>query len=157
LNKDDKTKTAIKSAMSVADDIAAGKLSPDELEREAVEACRRVFGHVSGPHDPLWGLHCEVARQAVALGALSSGELAEWAAVFRQRPGVDAPSGEVETPRQPAASVPAEPNVPAELNDVLEPVQAPPEPQLPGNPYGAARRSVARGRGGQPDNGLRPT
>lgn len=75
--------TAIKAAMGIAREIADGQLAVGQLEVEAAAECRALFGTVIGPEDPLWPVHCDVARQAVALGALSGDELAEWAVVFR--------------------------------------------------------------------------
>ena len=78
---------AIKAAASVARDVADGKLSPNDLQQQAVAECRELFGTVVGEGDPLWSLHADVVRQAVSLGALSADELSEWAAVMRHRAG----------------------------------------------------------------------
>lgn len=78
---------AIKAAASVARDVADGKLSPADIQAQAVAECRELFGTVIGEDDPLWSLHADVARQAVSLGALSADELSEWAAVMRHRAG----------------------------------------------------------------------
>ncbi len=78
---------AIKAAASVARDVADGKLSPADLEAQAVAECRELFGTVIGEGDALWTLHADVARQAVSLGALSADELSEWAAVMRHKAG----------------------------------------------------------------------
>lgn len=77
----------IEAALSVADDAAQGRLSPTDLQRQAVAELRDLFGTVVGDGDPLWELQCEIARQAVGLGALSPDELSEWAAVLRHRAG----------------------------------------------------------------------
>lgn len=78
--------TAIKAAMSIANDVAAGNLDPAALEQQAVAECRRLFGYVAGPDDPLWELHVEVARQVLAVGGgIPADELAEWVAVERLR------------------------------------------------------------------------
>lgn len=80
---------AVEAAMSVAEDIAEGRLTPGALQAQAARELRELFGSVTGPEDPLWPLHCDVARQAVALGALGPDELREWAVVLdRQRAGV---------------------------------------------------------------------
>ena len=42
----------------------------------AVAECRELFGTVVGDGDPLWTLHADVARQAIALGALSADDSA---------------------------------------------------------------------------------
>ncbi|WP_255776066.1 flagellar hook-length control protein [Mycobacteroides abscessus] len=78
---------AIKAAASVARDVADGKLSPADLEAQAVAECRELFGTVIGEGDALWTLHADVARQAVSLGALSADELSEWSAVMRHKAG----------------------------------------------------------------------
>ncbi len=78
---------AIKAAASVARDVADGKLSPNDLQAQAVAECRELFGTVIGEDYALWSLHADVARQAVSLGALSADELSEWAAVMRHKAG----------------------------------------------------------------------
>lgn len=75
---------AIKAAMGVARDVAEGRLSAADLERQAAVEARAMFGTVIGPSDALWGLHVEVARQVVALGGVSAAELAEWAVVLAE-------------------------------------------------------------------------
>lgn len=81
------TSDVITAAMSIASDAADGKLSPTDLQATAVAECRELFGTVIGDGDALWALHADVARQAIALGALSADELCEWAAVMRHRAG----------------------------------------------------------------------
>lgn len=78
---------AIDAALSVADDVAHGRVDPAALQQQAVTELREMFGSVVGEGDPLWTLHADVARQAVSLGALSADELSEWAAVMRHRAG----------------------------------------------------------------------
>lgn len=78
---------AVNAAMSVAEEIAEGRLDSAALQAQAVAECREMFGTVVGEGDPLWTLHADVARQAVSLGALSAGELSEWAAVMRHKAG----------------------------------------------------------------------
>ncbi|MGE2690097.1 flagellar hook-length control protein [Mycolicibacterium pulveris] len=73
---------AYTSAMSLADDIAQGRVNPEALDAAVIEESRRLFGTVVGPGDPLWELQVDIARQAIALGALSSNELQEWVAVL---------------------------------------------------------------------------
>lgn len=81
------TSDVITAAMSIASDAADGKLSPTDLQTTAVAECRELFGTVVGDGDALWTLHADVARQAIALGALSADELSEWASVMRRRAG----------------------------------------------------------------------
>lgn len=78
---------AINAAMSVAEDVADGRLKVDDLEQQAVTELRALFSIVVGLDDPAWGLQADVARQAIALGALTADELSEWAAVMRRRAG----------------------------------------------------------------------
>ncbi|MGP4054135.1 flagellar hook-length control protein [Mycobacterium sp. 4D054] len=80
----------ITAAMSIAEDIAAGTVEPTTLESELADECRALFGVVAGPADPLWPLHVDITRQALAAGALSADELSEWAAVIRRREAVGA-------------------------------------------------------------------
>ncbi|GAS90482.1 hypothetical protein [Mycolicibacterium brisbanense] len=99
---------AVEAAMSLADDVAEGRLSPSDLEAQAVSELRELFGTVVGEGDPLWELHANVARQAVGLGALSADELTEWAAVMRRRAGEPLePSGPHDDPL-PAQSLASE-------------------------------------------------
>lgn len=84
-------KAGVDAAMSVAEDIATGKLDPAALDAAAAEEARALFGRVEGPGDPLWDLHVDVARQVLAVGGgVSSVELAEWTAVYRAAEGVEA-------------------------------------------------------------------
>jgi hypothetical protein len=83
MSSKDARKAAVNSALSVANDVAAGKLDPAELDAAATEACRELFGRVVGPGDPLWGLHLEVARGVLAAGGVPANELQEWLAVAR--------------------------------------------------------------------------
>jgi hypothetical protein len=69
---------AIKEAMSVANDLTEGRLDPVDLERQALDECRRLFGTVTGPENPLWSLHVEVCRQVLALRGIPANELSEW-------------------------------------------------------------------------------
>ncbi|VBA56241.1 flagellar hook-length control protein [Mycobacterium attenuatum] len=83
---------AVDAAMSVAQDVAEGRLDPSALQDQAVTELRELFGTVIGADDPLWSLHADVARQAVGLGALSPEELREWAAVLDRQRGVEQPT-----------------------------------------------------------------
>ncbi len=77
----------IKAAMSVARDLAEGRLTAAELDAAAAAECRELFGTVAGPVDALWPVHLDVVRQVLALGGVSADELSEWLAVARQREG----------------------------------------------------------------------
>ncbi|BBZ64509.1 hypothetical protein [Mycolicibacterium monacense] len=76
---------AVDAAMSVAQQIAEGRLDPATLQQQAVAECRALAGEVSGPDSPLWSLQVDIARQVLSLGGIPATELAEWAAVFRRR------------------------------------------------------------------------
>ncbi|OBF70426.1 hypothetical protein A5750_22855 [Mycobacterium sp. 852002-51613_SCH5001154] len=78
---------AINAALSVAEDVAEGRLAVDDLEQQAVTELRALIGTVVGPDDPAWGVQADVARHAIALGALTADELSEWAAVMRKPAG----------------------------------------------------------------------
>lgn len=75
---------AIKAAMSVAKDVAEGRLAPAELDAQVVAECRELFGRVEGPGDPLWDLQVDVARQVLGLDGIPVDEMAEWLAVRTQ-------------------------------------------------------------------------
>lgn len=77
---------AIDAAMSVAEDVAEGRLDPAQLDQAVADECKALFGMVTG-RDSLWPLHIDVCRQALALGALTADELSEWLAVARSRAG----------------------------------------------------------------------
>lgn len=78
---------AINAAMGLAEDIAQGRVKPTDLEQQAVADLRDLFGTVAGPDDPAWATQVDVARQVIALGALTADELSEWATVIRRRAG----------------------------------------------------------------------
>lgn len=98
------TEDAIKAASSVARDIAEGRLSPTDLEHQAVAELREMVGTVVGPDDPAWSLQCDIARQVLALDGVPADELAEWLAVARLRVGeaVSAPDP-ADTPSEPVS------------------------------------------------------
>lgn len=76
---------AVKAAMQIATDVTEGKVQVDELEAAAVAECRKLFGTVYGPDDPLWDLHLDISRQFIAMNGFTADELAEWVAVMRSR------------------------------------------------------------------------
>ncbi|UVT31519.1 hypothetical protein SEA_MASK_87 [Mycobacterium phage Mask] len=81
-------KAGVDAAMSIAEDIATGKLAVDQLDAAAAAEARALFGRVEGPDDPLWELHVDVARQVLAVGGgIPANELAEWAEVERRAEG----------------------------------------------------------------------
>lgn len=73
------------AAVTLAEDAETGRLNPAELSVELAESCKALFGTVVGGTDPLFGLQIDVARQVLAIGGISADEVAEWAAVLRQR------------------------------------------------------------------------
>lgn len=113
---------AVDAALTLAQDVAEGRLSPTVLESQAVAECRELFGTVAGPDDPLWELHRDIAHQVLALDGVPADELAEWLAVARQRAGE--PLEVVEPLRLPEpdepATVPPEPETPASEADSPE-------------------------------------
>jgi hypothetical protein len=115
---------AIESAMSVADDVAQGRLAPIDLERQAVAECRELFGTVAGEGDVLWDLHLDIARQVLALDGVPADELSEWLAVARQRAGESLSQAEPDQP----PPVPESPHSAALILEAAEPV-AEPEPE----------------------------
>lgn len=83
-------KAGVDAAMSVAEDVAIGRLDTAQLDAAVAAECRTLFARVEGPDDPLWELHVEVARQVLAVGGgIPAGELAEWLAVTRAAEGVE--------------------------------------------------------------------
>lgn len=76
---------SIDACMDVAADVAEARLDPARLAAAVAAEQRALFGTVVGPGDPLWDLHCDVARQVLAAGGVSGDELAEWLAVTRRR------------------------------------------------------------------------
>ncbi|WP_016889717.1 hypothetical protein [Mycobacteroides abscessus] len=68
---------AVRAAMSVAEDITRGKLTPGDMDAQLVTECRRLFGPVTGPGDPLWEMHVGIARQVLGLDGIPVDELAE--------------------------------------------------------------------------------
>ncbi|MDM2099593.1 flagellar hook-length control protein [Mycobacteroides abscessus] len=80
---------AIEAAMSVANDVASGKLDPEHLEQQAVTELRDLVGTVVGEDDPLWPLQVQIANGVLAAGGVPTDELSEWLAVQRRRDGVE--------------------------------------------------------------------
>lgn len=85
---------AIKAALSIADEIADGRLDPAEIEAATTAECRKLVAQVIGPGDPLWELQLEVARGVLAVAGLPAFELAEWLAVQRATEGDAEVSGD---------------------------------------------------------------
>ena len=93
---------AVVAALSLAEDVDAGKIDPGDLEAAAVAECRELFAEVIGPDDPLWPTQVEVTRQVLSKSGLPADELSEWHAVARSRAG----GAEVQTdPARPAESI----------------------------------------------------
>lgn len=177
------TSDIIKAAASVGRDVAEGRLDPAVLDQAAADECKALFGTVAGPEDPLWPLHVDVCRQALAAGALTADEISEHLAVARHRAGEPLSTPEPPVDPPPAlssASRPLSPNSDGaeEIDAVPEPEpEVEPEPQpeldlaakadcgcdgtqptmvdLPDGRRIPSRLIVARGRGVPTDNGLR--
>lgn len=82
-------KQAVDAAISVAEDITAGRLEPAEFEQLVVVEVRRVAGVVVGPPDLLWPVQVQICRDVLAVGGgVPAHELAEWAAVTALKEGV---------------------------------------------------------------------
>lgn len=87
---------AIEAAMGVANDVAEGRLTPDQLDAELRAYVAAEFGVAIGPQDAVyWPLQVDLCRQVIALGGLSVDELLEWVAVRRQAQPAPAPVVEV--------------------------------------------------------------
>lgn len=84
----DARREVVASALSVAEAVANGHMSTDDLQAAAIDQCRELFGTVYGPGDELWPLHVDVVRQVLAFGGMPADELAEWLAVQRRREGI---------------------------------------------------------------------
>lgn len=69
---------AADAALSVAEDIAAGRLDPAAMEAEIADNCRELMGTVTGPDHPCWAVQLEVCRAVLAAGGLPAEEIAEW-------------------------------------------------------------------------------
>lgn len=92
----------IDQAVAVIDGITSGSLKPTEVERQAVAACRALFGIVSGESDdPLRELHIDTTRQSLAAGLLSADEIAEWLSAARRREGRESDVSGAESPALP--------------------------------------------------------
>lgn len=118
---------AIDAAMSVAEDVAEGKIDPAALDQAVADECREQFGTVVGPREPLWELHIGVCRQALALGALTADELSEWLAVARSRAGE--PLSAPEPPSDPSAGISSAGGLLSPNSDGAEGIDAVPEPE----------------------------
>ena len=98
---------AVKAAMSVARDVTAGTLTPENLEATLVAEVRELVGTVVGPGDPLFELQCDIARGVLAAGGIPHTELSQWTAVHRRRAGeAAAPPDTPPTPVSSASGAP---------------------------------------------------
>lgn len=78
---------AVDAAMTVAEQIADGRLDPSALQAQTVIELRELVGTVLGEGDPLFDLQCQIARGVLAADGIPASELAEWLAVARNRAG----------------------------------------------------------------------
>lgn len=83
----------VEAAMSVAEDISAGRLDPVQLEADVVTVCRQLFSDVAGPDDPLWPLQIEVTRAVLARHGRPAAEVAEWVSAARRAEADDGGPG----------------------------------------------------------------
>lgn len=133
---------AIRAASSIARDVADGKLSPSDLERQAVAELRELVGTVVGPDDPAWPLQVDIARQVLALDGIPATELSEWLAVARHRAEepvsqpemADLPAPDTELPdqREPEPRPAPEPVAPEPAAAAEQPAPTPIPPARPG-------------------------
>lgn len=75
----------INAAASVATDAAEGRLSPADLERQAVAELSQLMLIEPEPGSELATVQIESARRVLARGDIPADELSEWAAVARRR------------------------------------------------------------------------
>jgi hypothetical protein len=115
---------AINGSMSIAEDIAEGRLDPAALQDRAVAELRELVGTVAGPDDPCWPVQLDITRGVLALGGIPADELAEWLAVARHR------AGEPEPLPDPAPLVPLDPVADAEPEPDADPEPTEPEPVI---------------------------
>jgi len=142
------TEDAIKAAASIARDVADGKLSPADLQAQAIAELQQLVGTVAGPDDPVWPLQLDIARQVLALGGVSADELAEWLAVARHR------AGEAVSPPDPDEATPTVDSLPSGMlsadfdadeladADAEQPVVADPEQPVVAVPVPPRRADV---------------
>lgn len=76
---------AISAAMSLAKDVAEGRLDVAALEAQAVAELRGLLDTEPEPGSALAVLQLEVARRVLARGDLPADELVEWTGVARRR------------------------------------------------------------------------
>ena len=75
----------VNAASDVLRDIENGSLRPAEVEARGDDADAHAGRSSQWSGDSLWELHCDVTRQALALGASTSAEIREWASVAERR------------------------------------------------------------------------
>ena len=90
----DARKAAVMAAMDVAEDLAAGRLNPAQLEQAARDEFAALAAVVVGPDDPAWETQTSITRQVLALDGIPVDELAEWLAVTRTAQGIEAEPAE---------------------------------------------------------------
>lgn len=79
-------KHAIAAAMAVAEDVAEGRLSPVDLEAQAITELTALVRTVVGPDDLMFELQVEICRGVLAAGGIpAADELQEWVAVAKRR------------------------------------------------------------------------
>lgn len=75
----------VDAALSIAEDLTAGRLDPAQLEAELMAEMSRLIDTDAEPGSELAALQARVARRALVAGLLPVAEVAEWAAVARSR------------------------------------------------------------------------
>ncbi|ORB40945.1 hypothetical protein [Mycobacterium persicum] len=132
---------AINGAMSLADDVAQGRVDPAALEAQAVADVRALFGTVVGPDDLAWPVQVEVARQVLGLGGIPADELAEWLAVVSHRAGEPVSASEPDQAPPEVETLPSVALSPESAEREPDPEdQADPEPVTPPTPQPKTNR-----------------
>lgn len=81
---------AVEAIMDLAKDVAEGRVSPADLDREAAAKTLELYRIVDGPADPIWPIQVEIARQVMARGGIPLEEMQQWVAVAMSRANVSA-------------------------------------------------------------------
>lgn len=122
------TEDAIKAAASIARDVADGRLTPADLEHQAVAELHQLVGEVVGHGDPVWPLQVQIARGVLAAGGIPGDELSEWLAVARQRAGEAHGQGDPDQIAPEPVSVPSVALSPESDGDLADVDAAPEQP-----------------------------
>jgi hypothetical protein len=128
------TDDMIKSATSIAREVAEGRLSPADLERQAVQELSALMLVEPDANTELWQLQTEVARRVLARGALPADEVAEWAAVQRRRENPDADTDSIAVAAVVALEPSEGPDVPQVQDSAATAAHSPENEPAPDDP-----------------------